>query len=97
VLVIPRRLQLILRDSVNTCSSRKGGDWRCSVGWQIPWRYDRPANGNGINITTPVYHEGTVFAASAYGGRGQKLSKDDNEASRRRKSGSRNMQTITAW
>ena len=34
------------------------------------WRYDRPANGNGINITTPVYHDGTVFAASAYGAGG---------------------------
>src|SRR5580765_8951596 len=44
------------------------------------WRYDRPANGNGINITTPVYHEGTVFAASAYGAGGGavKLSRDSN-------------------
>ncbi len=44
------------------------------------WRYDRPANGMGINCSTPVYHEGLVFAASAYGAGGGlvKLSKDAN-------------------
>lgn len=44
------------------------------------WRYDRPANGMGINISTPFYHEGRVFAASAYGAGGGvvKLSKEDN-------------------
>jgi outer membrane protein assembly factor BamB len=31
------------------------------------WRYDRPANPNGINVSTPIHHEGHVFAASAYG------------------------------
>src|SRR6185436_14143511 len=31
------------------------------------WRYDHPANGMGINISTPLYHDGRVFAASAYG------------------------------
>jgi outer membrane protein assembly factor BamB len=31
------------------------------------WRYDRPANRNGINISTPVYQDGKVFASSAYG------------------------------
>jgi outer membrane protein assembly factor BamB len=31
------------------------------------WRYDRPASSNGINCSTPVYHEGLVFAAAAYG------------------------------
>ena len=42
------------------------------------WRYDRPANGMGINCSTPVFHDGLVFAASAYGAGGGlvKLSKD---------------------
>jgi len=41
------------------------------------WRYDKPANRMGINISTPLYHDGTVFAASAYGAGGGlvKLSK----------------------
>ena len=34
------------------------------------WRYDRPANGMGINCSTPIYHDGTIFAASAYGAGG---------------------------
>lgn len=44
------------------------------------WRYDRPANGMGINCSTPLYHDGLVFAASAYGAGGGlvKLSKDAN-------------------
>jgi outer membrane protein assembly factor BamB len=44
------------------------------------WRYDHPANGMGINISTPLYHDGRVFAASAYnaGGGVAKLSKDGN-------------------
>ena len=44
------------------------------------WRYDHPANGMGINISTPFYHDGRVFAASAYGAGGGvvKLSKDGN-------------------
>ena len=42
------------------------------------WRYDRPANGMGINCSTPLYDDGMVFAASAYGAGGGlvKLSKD---------------------
>ncbi len=42
------------------------------------WRYDRPANRMGINCTTPLYHDGHVFAASAYGAGGGlvKLSQD---------------------
>jgi outer membrane protein assembly factor BamB len=42
------------------------------------WRYDRPANRMGINCSTPIYHDGLVFAASAYnaGGGLVKLSKD---------------------
>ncbi|MCC9606128.1 PQQ-binding-like beta-propeller repeat protein [Blastopirellula sp. JC732] len=31
------------------------------------WRYDHPANGMGINCSTPIYKDGLVFAASAYG------------------------------
>ena len=44
------------------------------------WRYDQPANPMGINCSTPVYHDGLVFAASAYGAGGGavKLSKDGN-------------------
>lgn len=34
------------------------------------WRYDKPANGMRINITTPLYHDGHVFATSAYGAGG---------------------------
>jgi outer membrane protein assembly factor BamB len=46
------------------------------------WRYDKAANGPGINCTTPIYHDGFVFAASAYGAGGGlvKLSKDTNGA-----------------
>ncbi|HEY5913492.1 MAG TPA: PQQ-binding-like beta-propeller repeat protein [Verrucomicrobiae bacterium] len=44
------------------------------------WRYDPPANRMGINCSTPLYHDGMVFAASAYGAGGGlvKLSKDAN-------------------
>jgi outer membrane protein assembly factor BamB len=42
------------------------------------WRYDRAANSHGINCTTPIYQDGQVFGASAYGAGGGlvKLSKD---------------------
>jgi len=42
------------------------------------WRYDRAANSNGINCSTPIHHQGKVFAASAYGNGGGlvKLGKD---------------------
>ncbi|MBN2474649.1 MAG: PQQ-binding-like beta-propeller repeat protein [Pirellulales bacterium] len=42
------------------------------------WRYERPANRMAINCSTPLYHDGLVFAASAYGAGGGavKLSKD---------------------
>ncbi len=42
------------------------------------WRYDKPANRMGLNCSTPLYHDGTVFASSAYGAGGGsvKLSKD---------------------
>ncbi len=34
------------------------------------WRYDRAACRTGINCSTPLYHDGQVFAASAYGNGG---------------------------
>lgn len=34
---------------------------------QFLWRYDKPANRMGINCSTPIYHDGVVFASSAYG------------------------------
>jgi outer membrane protein assembly factor BamB len=37
---------------------------------KLLWRYDRPANGMGLNCTTPIYHDGMVFDASAYGAGG---------------------------
>jgi outer membrane protein assembly factor BamB len=37
---------------------------------QLLWRYDRAANRMGINCSTPIYHDGIVFAASAYGNGG---------------------------
>jgi outer membrane protein assembly factor BamB len=42
------------------------------------WRYDRPANRMAINCSTPIYHDGQVFASSAYnaGGGLVKLVKD---------------------
>ncbi|MBU6399910.1 MAG: PQQ-binding-like beta-propeller repeat protein [Verrucomicrobia bacterium] len=44
------------------------------------WQYNRPANGMGINCSTPIYHDAQVFAASAYGAGGGlvKLSQDAN-------------------
>ncbi len=44
------------------------------------WRYDKPASRrNGINCSTPVSHDGRVFASTAYGVGGGlvKLSKDE--------------------
>ena len=48
------------------------------------WRYDKAANGNGINCTSPLFVDGMVFAASAYGAGGGlvKLTKDDNGAAK---------------
>jgi hypothetical protein len=36
----------------------------------VLWRYDHPANSNGINCSTPLYEDGLVFASSAYGNGG---------------------------
>src|SRR4030095_15046501 len=47
---------------------------------KLLWRYDKPANGMKLNISTPIYHDGHVFAASAYnaGGGLAHLTKKDN-------------------
>ncbi|RCS47625.1 serine/threonine protein kinase [Bremerella cremea] len=37
---------------------------------ELLWQYDRPANRMGINCTTPVFQDGLIFAASAYGNGG---------------------------
>lgn len=37
---------------------------------EVLWQYDRPANAMGINCATPIYRDGLVFAASAYGNGG---------------------------
>lgn len=34
---------------------------------ELLWRYDKPANSMRINISTPIYHDGHVFAATAMG------------------------------
>ena len=48
-----------------------------AVDGRLLWRYDKPANGMKLNISTPIYTEGHIFAASAYGAGGglAKLSK----------------------
>jgi outer membrane protein assembly factor BamB len=45
---------------------------------KLLWRYDRAASQSGINCSSPLYQDGRVFAASAYGNGGGlvKLSKD---------------------
>jgi outer membrane protein assembly factor BamB len=45
---------------------------------KVLWTYDQPANRNGINCTTPIFHDGQVFASSAYGAGGGlvKLARD---------------------
>lgn len=47
---------------------------------QVLWTYAAPANHIGINCSTPVYQDGLVFAASAYGNGGGavKLSKQSD-------------------
>ncbi|WP_442483516.1 PQQ-binding-like beta-propeller repeat protein [Aeoliella sp. SH292] len=46
------------------------------------WQYKRPANSMGINCSTPIYSDGRVFAASAYGAGGgmAKLSTSEDGA-----------------
>jgi outer membrane protein assembly factor BamB len=47
---------------------------------KLLWRYDKPANGMRLNISTPIYHDGHIFAASAYGAGGglARLNKNAN-------------------
>jgi outer membrane protein assembly factor BamB len=47
---------------------------------KILWQYKAPANGMAINCSTPLYQDGLVFAASAYGAGGGlvKLTKDES-------------------
>ena len=37
---------------------------------EVLWQYTKPSNGMGINCSTPIYQDGLVFAASAYGAGG---------------------------
>ncbi|NNJ24999.1 PQQ-binding-like beta-propeller repeat protein [Alienimonas chondri] len=37
---------------------------------KLLWRYAAPANRMGINISTPIYRDGILFASSAYGNGG---------------------------
>ncbi|MCR9295734.1 MAG: PQQ-binding-like beta-propeller repeat protein [bacterium] len=37
---------------------------------KLLWQYDAPANRMGINCSTPLYQDGLIFAASAYGNGG---------------------------
>src|SRR4030095_11416630 len=37
---------------------------------KLLWRFDKPANSMRLNISTPIYQDGHVFAASAYGAGG---------------------------
>jgi outer membrane protein assembly factor BamB len=48
---------------------------------KVLWKYDPVANRTGINCTTPVYHDGHVFASSAYGAGGGlvKLTRDGKD------------------
>jgi outer membrane protein assembly factor BamB len=45
---------------------------------KLLWRYNRASNTHRINCSTPIYHDGIVYAASAYdaGGGAVKLSKN---------------------
>ncbi len=47
---------------------------------EVLWQYTKPANNMGINCSTPIYQDGLIFAASAYGAGGGavKLKKDGN-------------------
>jgi outer membrane protein assembly factor BamB len=47
---------------------------------KLLWRYNKASTTHRINCSTPIYHDGKVFAASAYDGGGGlvKLNKDGN-------------------
>lgn len=48
---------------------------------KLLWRYDKAANTHRIPCSTPIYHDGVVFASSAYdaGGGAVKLSKEGKD------------------
>src|SRR5439155_16706963 len=48
---------------------------------KVLWRFDRPANGQGINIPTPLFHDGILFIANGYnaGGGITKLTAEDGK------------------
>ncbi len=48
---------------------------------ELLWRHNRPVTPTGLNCSTPIYQDGFVCAASAYGGGGVlvKLAADDND------------------
>jgi outer membrane protein assembly factor BamB len=50
---------------------------------KLLWRYNKASTTHRINCSTPIYHDGMVFAASAYDGGGGlvKLSKDGKDGS----------------
>ncbi|QDU87481.1 outer membrane biogenesis protein BamB [Pirellulimonas nuda] len=37
---------------------------------ELLWQYNKPANGMGVHCTTPIFQDGLIFAASAYGAGG---------------------------
>lgn len=47
---------------------------------KVLWQYDKPSNGMGINCSTPIFKDGLIFAASAYGAGGGavKLTKEES-------------------
>ena len=61
---------------------------------KLLWKYDKPANPQGINCTTAVYSDGMVFNSSAYGAGGGvvKLVKDGGGIKAEEVWFSRNMQ-----
>jgi hypothetical protein len=71
--VEPRQAQYVLFASTTLVGVSTDG--------KLLWRLDNPSNTHRINCSTPVYHEGLVFAASSYdaGGSAAKLSKDDKD------------------
>ena len=77
--LIPRPSPSTSTGSASTCSSPSSAliGVAASDG-KFLWRYDQAANRIGINCSTPLYHDGHVFASSAYGAGGGlvKLSKD---------------------
>ena len=68
---MPRPSRSTLTGSVSMCSlPRSALIGVAASDGALFWRYDKPANRMGINCTTPLYHDGLVFASSAYGAGG---------------------------